>query len=62
MVERLESSFSLYREYEALFGDSERFQIALAAVYYDILMFLKEAKLVFMSRGWWSQRHYYPQP
>ena len=50
MVERLSQSFSLYWVYET-FLDSERFQIALATVYYNILMFLKEAKLVFLSKS-----------
>jgi hypothetical protein len=50
MVERLGHSVSLYRVYET-FLDSERFQVALAAVYYDTLMFLKEAKAVFLSKG-----------
>jgi hypothetical protein len=50
MVERLGHSVSLYRVYET-FLDSERFQVVLAAVYYETLMFLKEAKAVFLSKG-----------
>lgn len=51
MVERLAHSFSLYREYEVLLYDSGRFRAALGAVYYDVLMFLKRTKQVFMSKG-----------
>ena len=51
MTERLSDSFSLYREYEGLLGNSRRFQEALADVYFDVLMFLKKAKLVFMTKG-----------
>jgi hypothetical protein len=51
MVERLSDSFSLYREYEGLLGSSGRFQEALANVYFDVLMFLKKARLVFLTKG-----------
>jgi Fe2+ or Zn2+ uptake regulation protein len=50
MAERLGHSVSLYQVYET-FLDSERFQVALATVYYDTLTFLKEAKVIFLSRG-----------
>lgn len=56
MVERLSGSCTLYREYEGLLGQNERFQEALGAVYYDVLMFLKKAKSVFMSKG--SSSHF----
>jgi len=52
MVERLSDSFSLWREYEVLLGGSQRFQEALAAVYFNILVFLKNAKHVFMTKGY----------
>jgi hypothetical protein len=51
MIERLSDSFSRYQEYEVLIGNSQRFQAALAAAYYDILIFLKKAKTVFMTKG-----------
>jgi hypothetical protein len=51
MVEKLSSSLSIYQEYEQLLSNSQRFREALAAVYFDILIFLKKAKLVFMTKG-----------
>jgi hypothetical protein len=51
MVERLGHSVSLYRVYETFLDGSERFQIALAAVYYDTMTFLKEARSIFLSKG-----------
>ena len=51
MIEKLSDSFSRYQEYEVLLREDERFQEALAAVYYDILVFLKKAKEVFTARG-----------
>jgi hypothetical protein len=51
MIERLSDSFSRYQEYEVLLGSSQRFQEALAAVYYNILVFLRKAKNVFMTKG-----------
>ena len=51
MIERLSDSFSRYQEYEVLLRGDERFQEALAAVYYDILVFLKKAKQAFTARG-----------
>ena len=58
MVERLGDSFSLCREYEVLLGSSQRFQEALAAVYFNILVFLKKAKRVFMTKGY--QGYFFP--
>ena len=51
MIERLCDSVSHYQEYEVLLGGNRRFQEALAAIYYDILIFLKKAKNVFMTKG-----------
>ena len=51
MIERLSDSFSLYQEYGVLLGGNQRFQEALSAIYYDILIFLKKAKNVFMTKG-----------
>lgn len=51
MIEKLSDSFSRYQEYEVLIGSGQRFQAALAAAYYDILIFLKKAKTVFMTKG-----------
>jgi hypothetical protein len=51
MIEILSDSFSRYQEYEVLLGSNQRFQEALAAVYYDILIFLKKAKNVFTTKG-----------
>jgi len=51
MIERLGPSLSLYQEYEKLLSNSQRFQEALANVYFDILMFLKDARSVFIIKG-----------
>jgi hypothetical protein len=51
MIERLSDSISRYREYEVLIGSNQRFQTALAAAYYDILIFLQKAKTVFTKKG-----------
>lgn len=51
MIEGLSDSFSRYQEYETILIGSQRFQSALAAVYYDILVFLKKAKSVFTTKG-----------
>ena len=50
MIERLSDSFSLYQEREVLLSGNQRLQEALAAIYYDILIFLKKAKNVFTSK------------
>jgi hypothetical protein len=51
MIERLGDSLSTYRQYEELLGNNERFKAALSEVYYHVLIFLKQAKVVFTSKG-----------
>jgi hypothetical protein len=51
MTERLSDSFALYQEYEKILNGDRRFQEALAAVYFDVLVFLKKATIIFKTRG-----------
>jgi hypothetical protein len=51
MIEQLGRSLSIFRAYESLFEESDMVQSILAIVYYDVLVFLKKARFVFMARG-----------
>ena len=55
MIENLSTSFSLYQEYEKLLGSNKRFQEALAEVYFDTLVFLQKAKIVFTTKGFGNE-------
>ncbi|OAP62379.1 hypothetical protein AYL99_04582 [Fonsecaea erecta] len=50
-IEDISDKVSLYAEYENLLKGDLRFQAALADVYYDTLVFLHRAKIVFSKRG-----------
>jgi hypothetical protein len=51
MTEALSPSLSNYQEYGKLLSNSQRFQEALAEVYFDILMFLGNARAVCNTKG-----------
>ncbi|KAH0537354.1 hypothetical protein FGG08_005833 [Glutinoglossum americanum] len=51
MTERLSDSLTLYQEYEGILNGDRRFQEALATVYFDVLVFLKKATIIFKTRG-----------
>ena len=51
MIETLSDSISRYQEYEVMLSDNDRFQEALAALFYDTLVFLHKAKKILASRG-----------
>jgi hypothetical protein len=51
MMEQIGDKLAVYQRYEKMFPESELFQIALANVYYDIILFLCRARTVF-KQAW----------
>ena len=51
MITQITDSISFYERYEELFKEENGFHMLLADVYFDILMFLRQAKTVCQGRG-----------
>ncbi len=51
MMEKIGDKLAIYQRYEEIYAESEPFHVALADVYYDIILFLCRARTVFKSNG-----------
>jgi hypothetical protein len=51
MVQRISDLLPVYMEYENILREFVHFQIVLAEVYYDVLLFLYKARNVFGKPG-----------
>jgi hypothetical protein len=51
MISKIGDVVSIYNRYENFIGQELSFQRALCDVYYDILVFLRKAKIVLKTNG-----------